>query len=162
MTDDPLMTQADTLVQSANINAISMYVPLLGRFALLREVDPPHWDFILTIAGVFMAATRLSNLRIGAALEEKLMEKVAERLTEWSPKNGIRAFEDCKAMFERNYDALSKVEHEPKFLASDAVGFWIAWNALGRAPESHDELKLARTVGSLITHAFFNWWSESS
>jgi hypothetical protein len=155
MADDPLLRKADSLVESANVNATTMFVPLLDKFTFSRVVDPRHWNFILTIAGVFMAVTRLRNLQIDEAREGRLMERVAERLTEWSPKNAIRAFEDCKAMFGRNYDALSASGQEPRFIASDAVGFWIVWNALDRAPNSDDEIKLVRVVGGIITHTFF-------
>jgi hypothetical protein len=61
--DDPLIKQAQTLVQAANVNATTAFIPLLDRFPILRGVDIKHWDFVLTIAGVFVAVTRLSNLR---------------------------------------------------------------------------------------------------
>ncbi len=50
--DAPLLERADILVQSANINGISMFTPLLDQFSFLRETDPENWDFILTVAGV--------------------------------------------------------------------------------------------------------------
>jgi len=154
---DPLQKQADTLVSASIINATSVFVPLLDKFPFLEKVDVENWDFIVTVAGVFMGASRLNNLHVDDAREEMLVETVAEHIVEWNV-DGIRAFEDCKGLYETEYDHLAAVGHEPRFLASDAVGKWIVWNVLGRAPESHDECMLVRTIGSMVTHAFFDWW----
>ena len=157
--EDPLRKQAATLVPAAKINATSMFVPLLDEFPFLREADVEHWDFILTVAGVFMGASRLNNLRLGDAREESLMKIVADSLVEWN-SDGIRGFEDCKRLFETEYDRLTAAGHEPRFIASDALGKWIVWNVLGRAPASQDECMLVRTTGAMVTHAFFDWWKQ--
>jgi hypothetical protein len=154
---DPLLDQAETLVSASRFNATSMFVPLLEKFPFLREADVEHFDFIVTVAGVFIASSRLNILRIGDSRGERLMETVAESLVEWNP-DGIRAFEDCKGLFETEYDRLAAAGHEPRFLAADAVGKWIAWNVLGRVPLTQDECMLVRTTGALVTHAFFDWW----
>jgi hypothetical protein len=154
---DPLQEKAATLVQAARASAVGMFVPLLDRFPALREADPDHWDFVLTIAGTFMAATRLNNLGIGDAREEKLMEIVAVQLSEWKP-DGIRGFEDCKGFFESEFDRLSAAGHPVRFVASDAVGKWIVWNVLGRPPETEEECTLVRTTGTMVTHSVFDWW----
>jgi hypothetical protein len=125
----------------------------------LREVNVEHWDFILTVAGVFMAATRLNNLHLSDAREENLMESVAESLAKWKP-DGLRGFEDCKSLFESEFDRLTAAGHEPRFIASDAVGKWIVWNVLGRAPETKDECMLVRATGGMVTHSFFDWWKQ--
>ena len=52
---DPLLERAGTLVQAAHINAVGMFTPLLERFPSLQRVDTEQWDFVLTVAGVFMA-----------------------------------------------------------------------------------------------------------
>ncbi len=157
--EDPLVKQAATLVTASGINATSIFVPLLDKFPFLREADVKHCDFILTVAGVFMAASRLNSLRLGDAREESLMEIVAKSLAEWDP-DGIRGFDDCKGLFESEYDRLSAAGHEPRFIASDAVGKWIVWNVLGRAPETEDECMLVRATGTMVTHAFFDWWKD--
>jgi hypothetical protein len=156
---DPLRKQAATLVTAAGINATSMFVPLLDKFPFLREADVKRWDFIMTIAGVVMAASCLNNLRLGKPQEESLMETVAKSLAEWNP-DGIRGFDDCKCLFESEYDRLTGAGHEPRFIASDAVGTWIVWNVLDRAPETEDECMLVRATGTMVTHAFFDWWKE--
>lgn len=65
--DDPLTEHAKGLVQAAHINAVGTFTPLLGRFPSLRKVDTEQWDFVLTVAGVFLAASRLNNLKLGDA-----------------------------------------------------------------------------------------------
>jgi hypothetical protein len=156
---NPLLEKAENLVQAAQINAVGMITPLVDRFPILRQVDVAHSDFILTVAGVFMAATRLNNLRLGDVGEERLMEVVAARLDQWKP-DGIRGFEDCKGLFESEFDRLTKVGHEPRFMASDAVGKWIVLNMFGRPPQTHEEAMIVRAAGGMVTHAFFDWWDK--
>jgi hypothetical protein len=133
--NDPLHGKAERLVSLASVNAVTMFLPMLDHHPLLKRVDPEQWDFLLTIAGVFMAATRLENLQLKDDRQRELMEVVAHGLTDWSPENGIHSFEDCKAMFERTFDALTRIQQEPRFIASDSIGSWIVWNLLGRPPE---------------------------
>jgi hypothetical protein len=156
---DPLPERAGNLVGAAQANAVGMFQPLLERFPILREVDVKHSDFILTVAGVFIAASRLNSLRLGDGLEEKLMELVAEGLNQWNP-DGIGGFEDCKSLFESEFDRLTAAEHDPRFVAADALGIWIAWNVLGRSPQTNEESMLVRATGTMITHTFFDWWDK--
>jgi hypothetical protein len=157
---DPLRGKAERLVSSASVNAVTMFLPMLDQHPLLKKVDPEQWDFLLTIAGVFMAATRLQNLQLRDDRQRELMEVVAHCLTAWSPENGIRGFEDCRAMFERTFDALTSTQHESRFIASDSIGSWIVWNLLGRSPEAEEERKLVRAIGVSVVHNFFSWWSD--
>ena len=106
-----------------------------------------------------MAATRLNNLRLGDIREDKLMNVVSKRLNEWMP-DGIHCFDDCKGFFEAEFDRLNATGYEPRFVASDAVGLWIAWNLLGRSPKTEEELQLVRTTGILATTPFFDWWDK--
>jgi hypothetical protein len=156
---DPLLERAENLVQFAQTNAVAMFTPLLDRFPILRQVDTEHSDFILTVASVFMAATRLNNLGLGDDCEERLMDVVTERLDQWKP-DAIRGFEDCKGLFESEFDRLTKAGHEPRFVGSDAVGKWIVWNILGRPPQTDEECMLVRATGGVVTHAFYGWWDE--
>lgn len=157
--EDLLQKQAATLIPAARVNATSMFVPLLDKFPFLRDVDVEHWDFELTVAGVFMAASCLNQLRLGDVREENLMATVAESIAQWKP-DGIQGFEDCKGLFEIEYDRLAAAGHEPQFIASDAVGKWIVWNVLGRAPETEAECILVRATGAMVTHCFFDWWKS--
>jgi hypothetical protein len=151
----PITRRAERLVPLANVNAVTMFLPMLAQHPLLKKVDPEQWNFLITIAGVFMAATRLQNLQLGDDRKRELMDVVARGLADWSPKNGIRVFEDCKAMFEGNFDALTSIQHEPRFIASDAIGMWIVWNLLQSPSEAEEERKLARAAGASVVHTFF-------
>lgn len=158
--EDPLVKQAENLVSAAKIFAVSFFVPTLDRFPILSEVDPKHWDFIVTVAGVFIAASRLNDLRLDSKREEIVMVIVAKKLNEWDP-DGIRAFEDCKHLFEMEYDRLAtslEYQQNNRFLAADALGIWIVWNLFKRQPQCDEEAKLVRVIGASVTHAFFSWW----
>ena len=159
---DPLLRQADTLVQAAETYAIGTFTPLLKKFSFLREVDKNHWDFILTIAGVFFAVTRLGNLRLDENRQRKLMGKVGAKLIQRHPSNGRHGFEDCAAFYERSLNAFASEGDDPRFVASDPLGFWVVWNVLGRPPESEEERRLVRTIGGMIHYIFLNWWKGSA
>lgn len=118
---DSLRQQADRLVTTSRTRTISTFVPLLDRYSVLRDVDVEHWDLIITVAGVFITATRLNNFGLEPSREEDLMKIVASRLEEWD-RDGIRAFEDCKNLFDQEYDRLAATDYERAFLASDALG----------------------------------------
>ncbi len=157
--EDALDRQAGMLVNAAQIQATSSYVPLLDRFPVLRAAPLEQWDFFVTIAGVFTAITRLNNLGLPENRENYLTDRVASDLNEWC-RDGIRAFEDCKALFEREYDRLTAIGHDAQFVAADALGLWIVWNALGRRPVTDEEIGLGRSIGASTTHAFFRWWDD--
>jgi len=154
---DPLSERADTLVAAAQINAVGSFTPLADKFRFLRDVKLEDWDFFVTVATVFMGASRLNNLRIDEAREDKLMEIIAGRLNEWN-KDGFRGFEDCKRLFESEFDRLTQAGDDSRFVASDSVGKWIVWNILKRAPKSDGECLLVRAIGAVATHAVFDWW----
>jgi hypothetical protein len=158
---DPLREQAEMLVDAAQVNATASFVPLLDKFPVLKNVDVEHWDFILTVAGVFVAATRLRNMNFGDAREDKLMAIVSERMVAWNPTHGISGFEHCKSFFERTFDGLTRAGHEARFVASDSIGAWIVWDVLNRAPETDEERQLVRAVGAIVTHEFYNWWKAN-
>jgi hypothetical protein len=154
--DDQLRRKAERLVSSARINATSLFAPTIDQHALLRNVKTEQWDFVVTIAGVFIATTRLWNLKIGDQREQELTDIIMRGLAHWDPNNGIPGVEDCKATFERNFDAFTRAQHEPRFIASDSVGWWVVCNLLMRAPEgSEEERKLVRIIGAAITYVFF-------
>ena len=157
-----MLKQADTLVQAAQTYAITAFKPLLKKFSFLREVDEKRWAFILTIAGVFIAVDQLANLGLGENRQRKLMGKVGAKLIRWAPTNGRRGFEDCASFYERTYNTLTSKGGDPRFFASDPLGFWVVWKLLGQPAESEEELRLVRTVGAMIHRTFSNWWKERS
>jgi hypothetical protein len=158
--NDPLLKQAGCLVEVAQINAIALYQSARNDFLFLQDMNVNHWESILTIAGVFVAANQLKNLLLNEQRKQILMKRIAERFVQWEPGYAIRGFEDCKSFFERAFDSLSG--HNLRFVESDAVGSWIVLNILGRPANSEEEWKLVRTVGASVTENFFNWWEEKA
>jgi hypothetical protein len=160
--DGPLVKQAAALVQVANANAITAFVPMLERFPALKGANTQRWDFFMTIAGVFIAATRLVNLRFEKSREQALLQKVAEGLAQWDAADGISGYEDCQSFFDRTADALEKSGHDQRFVASDALGAWVVWNLFGGPPGDSEEARaLIRGIGVSVTHIFFKWWEEA-
>jgi hypothetical protein len=86
---------------------------------------------------------------------------VGQKFHQFDRTKAAPAFEDCKAMFERNYKALKAIDHDPKFIAADSLGMWIAWNVLERKPgDTEQERQFVRVVGGAVVHSFFSWWSD--
>lgn len=160
---DPITKQAEGLVSSAEIFAISLFTPTLGRFPILATVDVKNWDFIISISGIFIALTQLNNFDLPEDQKSALINIVEKKLSEWNP-DGIRAFEDCKSFFESQYDQSEKsseYKKDRRFLASDALGIWVVWNILNRQPQNDEEISLVRVIGSSVVHAFFDWWQAN-
>jgi len=156
---DPLTKKADTLVSAAHIQAVGSYTPLVDRFRILRTANIDSWDFIVTIACIFVAAKRLNDLQLGSKRTDALMAIVTNHLTRWAP-DGVAALEDCKRLFNAEYDRLSLLGHDPHYIASDAIGMWAIWNIFGHQPSTDEEAALTRAVGVSVTQAFFGWWKE--
>ena len=159
---DGYRAQAENLVTAAQIQATAAYTSVGERFDLVYSIPTDRWDSVLTVAGAFIAATRANQIGLAEARVDSLMEVVARDLNSWRPE-GIAAFEDCKAFFDRTFDSLEKdpsYRDQPDLIGSDALGGWIVWNLIEHAPESEQERGLVRALGILVTHSFFNWWSD--
>ena len=72
-----------------------MIMPLREKFPVLDNVDSEHWDLIVTVAGVFIATSRLEHMRLTDKQKGPLLEEIANSLEEWNP-DGLRIFVDCK------------------------------------------------------------------
>ena len=159
---DPLLRQADTLVQTAHLRAIMLDTTQLKKFSLMREVDLKHWIVIVTIAGVFIAVIQLQNLGLDKNRQRALLGKVGAKLIQWDPTNGRRCFEDCTSFYEKAFNARKSGGYDPRFVASDPLGLWVVLNVLGRRADSKEELRFARVVGGMIYHPFSTWWSANT
>jgi hypothetical protein len=110
-----------------------MKMTLAERFAALFDVDGEQWDFAVTVAGVFLATSRLGQIGLTDRHQQALLDAIEEGLIDWD-QSGPRAFDDCKTLFDREYDRLVAKKHDPRFLTSDALGLWVFWNLFKRAP----------------------------
>jgi hypothetical protein len=158
--EDPLEDRATRLVDAARTMAFAAATNMGDQHRPLRQVDQEQIEYFMTVAGVFIAATRLNNLQVGEQREDRLMEIVANSLNAWDP-GGVVGFEDCKNLFESECQRLRAKEYPPQFLHSDALGIWIVWNLLGHSPGNEEEAALVRATGALVTHAFFEWWTPN-
>ena len=135
---DPLLADAERLLPAAKLYAISLRESLGVKFPSSRLVALEQWQWVFTIASVFLAASRLANLKVDTRLEGAIMEIVCKDLSEWKP-DGLTGFDDCNGLFESEYDRLAALDWEVKFLATDALGIWIVWNLFGHGPKSDEE-----------------------
>jgi hypothetical protein len=151
------LANAEALVAVSRVAAVPMIGTLREEYPVLNSVDSEQWDFIVTVAGVFIATSRLEHLRLRDKQKKQLLEVIARKMDEWKP-DALTAFDDCKVLFEREFDGLTLGGHEARFVGSDAIGIWITWNILGRQPRTPEEIQLMRTVGVMVTGTMFNYW----
>jgi hypothetical protein len=156
---DPMLSRAESLVPTSQTMAMQMWESLRKPFSVLGAVKDEHAHFVLTVAGVFIAATGLNNSHVGDEREDQLMGVVAAQMEAWKP-DAIDGFEDCKRFFDSAYDQLKAARHEGRFVAPDAVGKWIVWNMLGRAPQTMAEAEMVRIAGVMVTEMFVDWWQS--
>lgn len=156
----PLVERAHSLVGVADVNAVSSFVQTLDHFPCLRSVDPKRWDKVLTVAGIFVAVSRLNQEPDTAPERSSLLDIVTKETVRWDSR-AVEAVDNCRNFVDRTYDALSQdpdYAADPKFLFSDALGGWIVWNLLDHAPSNEEERRMARVLGSTVVHEFYSWW----
>jgi hypothetical protein len=157
---DPLEQEAASLVREANTLAISTFLEFIDEFPFIPqdERSEKYWDFVVTIAGVFLALTRLRTLNLNEKRRLKLEKKVAESLVQRYPRSARPAFERCKSFFDKTYYDLLDAGYEPQLVAADTIGGWVVREVLSHPAKSEEEFKLVRLVGTTIVQSFFNWW----
>jgi|CXWL01.1.fsa_nt_gi hypothetical protein len=157
---DPLLERAENLINAASILGIGSYTDFSADLSIVNKIDTEQWDWVFTIAGVFVADTRLNTDGLEASRKQQIHDLIMQKLASWKP-DGLGGLHDCKAFFERTYESLAKMNEyraDPQFLSSDCLGAWMVWNLLGHAPESEDERKLSRMAGAFVTRSFVDWW----
>ena len=160
---DPLESDADLLVRAAGTVATGTFVKFIDEFEFIPtgELGQRYWDFVVTIAGVFIALMSLRTLNLNKKRRLKLEKKVAAHLVRLYPAIARLGFEKCKSFFDKTYYDLQNAGYEPRFVASDTIGAWVVCEILGRPAETDQELTLARRIGIMIVHSFFNWWETT-
>jgi hypothetical protein len=153
-----LLESGEKLVPSAHILAIGSYTQFLDKYAVIDQIDPKQWDFVITIAGVFIAVSQLNHENISDSDKDVLLDKIKSVAVEMYP-DFVEACEDCRKFVDRTYDGLVKeYQGNEQFLFSDALGTWVVWNLFEHASSSGDERKLIRSIGVFLIHSFFSWW----
>ena len=153
-------SQADALVGAARVLATSSFVSVLDKHPFLRNCDVQQWEFFVAAACVFSATIKLKNLQFGFEHEALLMDRVATSMRAWD-RQALDCFDDCGAFYESTFDVVHSSAHDDnaRFSSADVIGSWIVWNIVRHAPTSLDEKSLARSIGTLVVHSFFDWWS---
>lgn len=157
---DHLQEQAVRLVPAARLNAVSMFVPLSGKFPFLKDAEVAAWDVSLTLAGVYVAVTGLKYLQLGHAREDTLIRTIVGSLDEWNP-DLAHPYADL-SQFIVSACRQGNPAARPSHFFSDMIGKWTVLNILGRSPDTDDELALVRTIGLVATGPFLNWWDDVS
>ena len=155
--DDPQIKWAQSLVEVARISAITSLPALAERFPLLDKADREGWDFFATIAGVFIATSRLEKIAMTEEQKRARLDAIESRLTNYK-SDAIRAFEDCKVLFEREFDRRSALGQDARFISADALGLWIFLNVFQRQPTNLEDANVARFSGTMVIDAVFDFW----
>ncbi len=155
-----LIENGHKLPSAAKILALTSYTEFLGKYPIVGQIKPEHWDFVLTIGGIFAAVSQLNHENIPEQNKDAILDTVTKAATEIYP-DSIDACEDCGKFIDRTYEGLAKekeYKNNPQFLLSDSLGAWVAWNLFGHAPSNGDERKLIRILGGFLIHSFISWW----
>jgi hypothetical protein len=157
-----LLRQAELLVSSANLHAISSYTPTADQFKELRKkVSGGDWDYIITVAGVYIAIYRLGGLKVNHIAKDKILTIVLKQLEVWNA-NGSNDIEDCDTNFHKEYDRLiltDAYKNNSGFLSADVLGSWIFYKLFQTKPQTIEDYNLSRSAGSMVIHNFFQWWN---
>lgn len=159
-----LVGRAQSLANMAEASAVSSFVPMLDQFPSLRRVDPKRWDQVLTIAGIFVATSRLNQINIAVAERNSLLDIVMNEALQWNT-HSAEAFDDCRVFVDRSYDAVARnlpVDTDRSYHFSDALGSWIVWNLFNHAASSDEEWQMVRVLGGAVVHEFYSWWEVNN
>lgn len=162
-----LLDQADGLVKAAYSNAVSQLGPLMSKFPILQEVYVgrasqaeyvEHFDFIFTVASVFVAVHSLRGAEIDAERRREALDRIQLRLREWHPAKALAGFDHCQAAFDQELQEFAKRSRDARQNATDAIGSWIVADILQRFPETPEEMILVRTTGAMVMSKFYEYW----
>ncbi len=156
---DSLAEFASTLVITAHTHAVASYTLFLDRFPFLEEVNLKLWDFLFTVAAVFVANEHLRNYGIDDATRSAMTETIDASLEEWAP-NARVAYEDLRQFLYDECEKSNEAERGSEFFLSDIIGAWVAINLLGRQLKTDEECAFVRAIGFGMTAIFLEFWEH--
>jgi len=153
-----LNERAEALVTVSKINAASMLTVLRLEPSVLDNVDNDHWDFIVTIAGVYAAIAGVRSKHSKVPTKELLtaiFETINVKLRELDP-NAENTYRDLHFMLEgvQKRRPASENDSDDYYYKSD-LGFWIVEQVFGHRPQSEQRRALAYRVGSMVMDAMY-------
>jgi len=160
MNTNKIIDRGKQLPYAANILAVSSLKEFIDKYPIIGQIKPEHWDFVLTIAGIFVGVSQLNNENIPNRTKDLILDKVTNAAIEIYD-DSIDACDDCRNFVDRTYDGLAKeadYQNNKQFLFADSLGAWVVWNLFGHASSNEDERKLVRTIGAFLVHSFISWW----
>lgn len=115
---------SEKLPSAAKILAVSSYTQFLDKYPIIEKIKPEHWDFVLTIAGIFVGVSQLNHESIPEDEKDTMLDAITNAGIEIYP-DCIDACEDCRNFVDRTYDGLAQekeYQDNPEFLFSDSLG----------------------------------------
>lgn len=153
-----LIENSEKLPSAAKVLAVSSYTQFLDKYPIIEKIKPEHWDFVLTIAGIFVGVSQLNHEDIPEHEKDAILDTVTSAGIEIYP-DSTEACEDCRNFVNRTYDGLAKekgYKDNPKFLFSDSLGSWVVWNLFSHTPSNEDERNLIRILGGVLFIRLFH------
>ena len=144
---DPLQGRAESLVGTASTLAKSLFSRLAVYYTDLFQVSEEDWNFLVTVAGLYVASLRLYDEISGDRFAD-LYEIVEKRLSPGVPQ----AMANCGAFVTQRAGAESD-----QITFETVLGYWVLWNALPYKPDKN-QAELAFFIGHSVTDAFASWW----
>lgn len=160
MNMNKLIENGEILPSAAKSLAMNSYTEFVDNYPIAKQIEPYHWDYVLTVAGIFVAVSQLNHEKIPEQDKNALLDSVTNAAIEIYP-DSIDACDDCRNFVDRTYDGLGEekeYQNNPELLFSDSLGGWIVWNLFGHAPSNEDERKLVRVLGVFLVNSFISWW----
>jgi hypothetical protein len=134
----------------------------LADFPSIGTVKSNRWDFIVTVAGIFVAISQLNHEPLDEGVKDDIRKATSYAAIKWNSK-AVEAIEDCTQVVDRTYNGLQSSKEysgETQLLFSDSLGFWVVGNLLDHMPESEAERQLVRVLGGALVLSFVNWWKD--
>ena len=144
---DPLQGRAESLVGTASTLAKSLFSRLAVCYTDLFQVSEEDWNFLVTVAGLYVASLRLYDEISGDRFAD-LYEIVEKKLSPGVPQ----AMANCGEFVTQRGGAESD-----QFTFETVLGYWVLWNALPYKPDKN-QAELAFFIGHSVTDAFASWW----
>jgi hypothetical protein len=97
-----LIENAQKLPHASKILAVNSYTQFLDKYPIIAKIKPDRWDFVLTIAGIFVAVSQLNHENIPQQNKDCLLDAVTIAAIEIYP-DSVEACEDCRNFVDRTY-----------------------------------------------------------